>query len=376
MYLTSAQLFSIQNPVPIAKSKPNFLPLLAVFGATIFIGTSLYFFKSTQSKHTTGSVAYATPSVIPTIVPTSRPVQNYLLASQQSFTQAVAKQKTDPQGTVELVNQAISQASSAITDYPSDFRAWQQRGQIYQSLIQTKPEYLSLAIADYKKASLLNPLSAELTKTLAGLYAKAGDATNTKTYLFQTLNLEPTKAQNFYDLAQIQQQTGDLQNALSTYQRLLNLLTDPEQINQVRSQAQALESLLSQAPRQPQATGEGGTATPPLQLDASEQPSLLRADNLADSVIIAAPSTDTPVTLTNQTTTNALAGEGTLLAGQTDLTIVNEHATSATPIYLTVVKGGKNQVFYLKAKQTGQFTAGLDQAIAEDITFNWWILEN
>lgn len=373
MYLTSAQLFSIQNPVPIAKSKPNFLPLLAVFGATILISTSLYLFKSTQTKHTTSSVAYATPSVIPTNQPTSPPVQNYLLASQQSFTKAVAKQKTDPQGTVELVNQAINQASSAITDYPGDFRAWQQRGQIYQSLIQTKPEYLALAIADYKKASLLNPLSAELTKTLANLYAKAGDATNTKTYLFQTLNLEPTKAQNFYDLAQIQQQTGDLQNALSTYQRLLNLLTDPEQINQVRSQAQALESLLSQAPVK---TSPTTTSEQPFQLDASEQPSLLRADNLADSVIIAAPSTDTPVTLTNQTTTNALSGQGTLLAGQTDLTIVNEHATSATPIYLTVTKGGKNQVFYLKAKQAGQFTAGLDQAITEDITFNWWILEN
>ena len=68
------------------------------------------------------------------------------------------------------------------------------------------------------------------------VYAQIGDTQNTLNFLNQTIIIDPTKAQNFYDLAKIQQQVGLLPQALDTYTRLVSLVSDPNQKAQVESE--------------------------------------------------------------------------------------------------------------------------------------------
>ena len=168
----------------------------------------------------------------PTQVPKS--IQHYLLTSQQLFSSALQMQSTialpkptgegGPSEILDLINKSILAATDAIKEFPNDYRGYQQRGKIYQALIESKPDLINQSISDFTTAFKLNPSSAQVSRSLASLYAKKGDASNTIAYLNKTVSLEPTKAQNFYDLAKIQQQAGLISQALNTYNQLLPLI--------------------------------------------------------------------------------------------------------------------------------------------------------
>jgi len=58
-----------------------------------------------------------------------------------------------------------------------------------------------------------------------------------------------------------------------------------------------------------------------------------------------------------------------------EIEINNNKLASNTQIYITIVKGGKNQVLRVKSKTDSSFRVGLDVPIAEDIEFKWWIID-
>ena len=358
------------------KKSNNIFPLLSISGLTLLSFSGLILLKgkgqNTNSLSTINNLS-STTSPTPTQVPKS--IQHYLLTSQQFFSQAIQQQNSnnqDQQSTIDLLNNSILTATTAIKEFPQDYRGYQQRGRIYQALIDSKPDLINQSISDLASAQKLNPNSAEITYTLASLYAKKGDAQNTILYLNQTVALEPTKAQNFYDLAKIQQQVGLLPQALETYNRLVTLITDPNQKVQIESEKSALEKLISQNPSVKNISPNplpSSTTDIPFNLDSPIIQALASND-----LIIAAPDEGSKIEVNNQIDSNSLSGNSILSANQKEISISNTHLTSTSQVYITTTKGGKNQNLQVLSKSEKSFTVGLSSPISEDIEFKWWII--
>jgi len=369
----------------------SFLPLLSISGLTIFSLGGLILLKSSNSTlpnqppspKSSSSVQNTEPVEVPTQVPKS--IQHYLLASQQYFSQALQMQNCrgesctrpspESNNVVNLLNQSILAASDAIKTFPNDYRGWQQRAVIYQNLIDSQPQLLNQAISDFQTAFKLNPSSAEVSRSLAAIYAKKGDAQNTLTYLSQTVILEPTKAQNFYDLAKLQQQVGLLPQALATYSQLLPLISDPNQLAQLKSEQSTLEKIIAQNPNSVRADSNirpspSSIITPTISLNSPTLQALASSTGL----IIAAPETSKDIAVTNQTDSNSFSGSSVLPANTTGLTIANSHLTPTSKVYLTITKGNKDRSLTLTNKTTTDFTVALNSPSLTDTEFKWWIV--
>lgn len=361
-----------------------YLPLLSLSGLTLLSFGSLVLLKSKEQSPSvsTPSTIHNLPSTIsPTQVPKS--IQHYLLSSQQFFTEALQLQNSSagPESVISLLNQSILVATEAIKSFPNDYRGYEQRGRIYQSILNSQPQFLAQAIADFSAVQKLNPSSAEITRTLASLFAKQGDTQNTLAYLTQTVVLEPTRAQNFYDLARLQQQIGLLPQALDTYNRLIPLISDLSQKSQIESEKLALENLVKQSgtgdlhgrPSPEISTPTISVASPLLQAKLIT-PGLPAKAKAAAGLIIAAPETSKNITINSLTEGNALSGTATLPANQKTITLTNSNLKSTSQVYLTITKGGKNQNLQVLSKSDNSFTAGLPSATNENIEFKWWII--
>ena len=310
----------------------NFFPLLSISGITLLSFSGLILLKNKNQNisppiNNTNTTLPET-SVSPTQVPKS--IQHYLLTSQQYFSSALQSQSTTTlpkstdeggpesnQQTLDLLNQSILAATQAIKEFPSDYRGFFQRGRIYQSLLSSQPQLIDQALTDLTQALKLNPTSSEITRSLASLYAFKGDAQNTINLLSQTISIEPTKAQNFYDLAKIQQQVGLLPDALKTYNQLITLITDPTQKSQIESEKSSLEKLIAQNVKSSEvSTKETPSSISPIEIPIQLDSPTIQALASSD-LIIAAPETIDQVTISNITDSNALSGTATLPANQT-----------------------------------------------------------
>ena len=351
------------------KPKSNIFPILSISGLTLLSFSGLILFKNRDQNSTpipTSNTTLPQTSISPTQVPKS--IQHYLLTSQQFFTQASQNQS------VEDLNQSILAATNAIKEFPNDYRGFYQRGRIYQSVLASQPQLFSQVISDLSQAQKLEPNNAEITRSLASAYAQNGDAQNTINYLSQTIALEPTKAQNFYDLALIQQQIGLLPQAIETYNQLITIISDPNQKTQIESEKNSLEKLIAQNPNQnTNKTNQTNTPFPTIDLPSSLDSPTIQAYT-SSGLIIAAPEEINQVQVKNLTTSNSLSGSDILPAGQPEITIANSQVTSSSQVYVTITKGGKNQNLQVLSKSVDSFTVGLDNSISEDIEFNWWII--
>jgi arginine/ornithine N-succinyltransferase beta subunit len=91
-------------------------------------------------------------------------------------------------------------------------------------------------------------------------------------------------------------------------------------------------------------------------------------------LIVAAPEEDKSITVASQTDSNSLSGNTTLPSDQKEITITNDNISSASQVYVTITKGGKNQNLQVLSKSDKSFTVGLDSSISEDVQFKWWII--
>ncbi len=370
------QVGFVQPEIKPKKSSPVF-PLISISGLTLLSFGGLVLLKGNNSQTISSSTINDLPSTIspnPTQVPKS--IQHYLLTSQQYFSQAVSQQgsTTESAPTIELLNNSILAATEAIKEFPDDYRGYQQRASIYKALIDSKPELIDQSISDFTTAYKLNSTSAEVARSLASLYAKKGDAQNTIAYLNQTVSLEPTKAQNFYDLAKIQQQAGLLTQALDTYNKLILLVTDATQKTQVETEKSALEKLVAQSPNSSTHPNYSNSLPESVYTEPSniDSPTIQASTNTG--LIIAAPEEDETIKVTNQTDSNSLSGNATLPSGQKEITISNTNISSTSQVYVTTTKGGKNQNLQVLSKSDKSFIVGLDSSISEDVEFKWWII--
>jgi len=360
----------------------NIFPILSISGITLLSFSGLVLFKSKgqpSSTVPTSNTTLPATSISPTQVPKS--IQHYLLTSQQYFTSASTKSVDEggssQQTAIDLLNQSILAATNAIKEFPNDYRGFYQRGRIYQSVLTSQPQLISQVLADLSQAQKLEPTNAEITRSLASAYAIKGDAQNTISYLSQTIALEPTKAQNFYDLAKIQQQVGLLSQAIDTYDKLISLVADPTQKTQVEAEKSSLEKLIAQNPNQN--TNQTSQTTSPSP-STQNLPSNISIDSptiqaaASGGLIVAAPEELDQVKVSNLTTSNSLSGNSTLLSNTKEITINNSQVTDKSQVYVSITKGGKNQNLQVISKSVGSFIVGLDTAINENIEFKWWII--
>jgi len=354
-------------------NKTNLIPLFSISGLTLLSIGGLILLKTRNSSPygqipISAPISNTEPAEIPTQVPKS--IQHYLLTSQQSFSQALTLQatKSSSDDIISSLNQSITSATNAIKEFPADYRGYEQRGKIYLSLLDSQPQLLTAAISDYQQAQKLNSSSADLTRQLASLYARKGDLQDTLNYLSATVSLEPTKAQNFYDLAKLQQQAGLFPDALNTYNQLLPLISDSTQKTQVETEKTTLEKIIAQNNIKISTSPTTIPKTTPI-LDGN----LLQASTLS-SPIIAAPESSPNISLNNQTDSNSLSGTATLFSNKKQITVKNSKLTPNSQVYLSILTGGKNQSLELLSKSTDSFTAGFQSPLSEDVTFKWWIV--
>jgi len=362
--------------------KNNNLKIVA--GSVVFsmigFGVVMLLKKDGVTKESNIEVKTPDNEVVARISPTQINIQKHLLASQQYFSQALQAQSMgEAQEVIQFLNKSLEEAGMAIANFGDDFRGYQQRGKIYQSLISASEilneqdkQFLSQAIADLSKAYKLNTELAEISRDLANLYAKAGDATKTIFYLSETIRIEPTKAQNFYDLARIQNQSGDIVSALETYKQLVWLVSDTNQKQIIEAEKQSLEKILAENPDLKQKTKVDYIPTPTEGI-LREGPKIEASRK--SNVIIAAAEEKEELEVTGMTESNSYSGEATLAANQADVEIKNENLTADAQVYVSIIKGGKNQVLRVKSKTDSSFRVGLDIPIAEEIEFKWWIID-
>ena len=328
-----------------------------------------------EIKQTDGSVAART-----TPAKASSSVQQYLLSSQQYFSQALQSQSSggSNQEVIDFLNKSIDEASQAVANFPDDFRSWQQRGKIYQSLISQSEQlaeqdssFLKQAISDLSKSYQLNNDSVEVNRSLASMYARVGDANNTIRFLTEAIRIEPTKAQNFYDLAKIQSQSGQVAGALETYKQLIWLVSDNEQREILEKEKTALEKILAENPDLSIDTKIGIVPSPTGELERDGPVIKASTDS---GVVIAAYEDRAKLEVSGMTESNSMSGTAKLASGQTEVEIENSNLSASAQVYVSAVKGGKNQVLRVKSKTDSSFKVGLDLAIGEDIEFKWWII--
>jgi hypothetical protein len=79
--------------------------------------------------------------------------------------------------------------------------------------------------------------------------------------------------------------------------------------------------------------------------------------------------------------TNATAGIGILPAYESEVMIYNPQVTGESLVYVTATTNTENKVLYVKAKKAtisptepGWFIIALNESIAQDVQFNWWII--
>ena len=86
---------------------------------------------------------------------------------------------------------------------------------------------------------------------------------------------------------------------------------------------------------------------------------------------------------TDSVTANKTSGKAKIAANFKEVIIKSELLTGNSLIYVTPVGSTENKVLYVKSqtaenKETGdkegQFVVGFDEAIGQEVEFNWWVV--
>ncbi len=377
-----------QNLTPPSINLKSYLIIPAIpatFGLLLLVKSALS--PSSPSLSPTPASPAANQGPEPTQVP--KGIQHYLLASQQFFSQALQAQNSQrpTEEITTLLNQSLENATAAINLFPQDPRGWTQRAELYASLPPQDLPYLNQALAAYQKAYTLQP-TPQVTRQLALLWGKKGQAVETIRWLEKTVLLEPTNAQNFYDLARTQTQAGLLTQAVKTYEQLVPLIVDPTKRQEITATKNSLEQLLAQ---NIQKAPETISPAPPSdgQINLPENPPAIQASLISQGLLIAAPDQEQKeLTVTGQTDSNSTSGLVSIPPGQKETKVYTNLLNDQTQVYLATEKGGKNLTPQVASKYTEKicdpqspqvcgnyFTISLDSPTPDNMTIRWWIIE-
>ena len=314
-------------------------------------------------------------------------ISYYITTSQEflnkarSLANSAGSEQTpeEKQEILATINQALDLANQAIAVYPHDDRGFSQRASIYQALIPFLPESTQLAITDLKQATQLNARNPDYFRQLAKLHSAKGEFENASLATYNAHVLSPTNVQTLYDLADYLEKSGQLNKASRYFEKLMALMVnDDENFEIVKARKMKIDRLLTQSGLEH--LSEPGQEAPSM-LNAQEETIIgtqelpLEQASLAHNLIIAEAGQDPGESDTGEIDTNAKTGNGTILAGQTEVVIENNHVAADKQIVIVATSETENQVVYLAArKENSWFKVSIDQPIGKNIKFDWWIV--
>lgn len=167
------------------------------------------------------------------------------------------------QNIVSLLQQSIASGRNAATLSPSTSQNWQSLSNIYRNLINVGQNADQFAIATLNQAITLDPYNPQLYIQLGGIYYQLGQFEAAQTQFQTAVNLKKDFANAYYNLGHALESKGDLQNALSVYQIVKQLVKDDAaNLKKIDEEIKALEAKAGEASK-PAANVEKPTKNQP-----------------------------------------------------------------------------------------------------------------
>ena len=344
------------------------------------------------------------------VSPSTPPVQSsgamvysptqYIYLSQSFFSdgqmlsQNRQQSEEDKKVIITKLQQAVDTISEGIGKFPKRPELWAHRATIAWSIASAFPHALPNAIADMEEAAKLNPQNPDYTRALSDLYL-AALRTNTNSgnppdsrnlldravyYLARTQEQKPNDAQLLYSLAQLQTKAGLLKNAQISFVKLLPLVTDPTQKQQVESEKANVEKLLAQENASARQRISASTKENTDAIDAmtpSSPPSGLELtpdqQTMSRQLVVAAPG-DAASPYKDAIGSSAYSGTMVIPAGRTNVIVENNQVTDTAPVYVTPMTTTNATLSVTTKKAGSHFTVSIDSPQPTDTPFQWWIL--
>jgi tetratricopeptide (TPR) repeat protein len=155
---------------------------------------------------------------------------------------------------VGLLQQSINSARQAVTIAPYTSINWQNLGQIYRNLIGVGQNAEQFAVASYNQAITLNPSNPGLRIELGGIYYQLKQWDLAQNQFTVATQLKQDYANAYYNLGHVLEEKGDLQNALTQYQAVRQLVAnDKDNAGKIDTEIAALQDKIG---KQTQAAGD------------------------------------------------------------------------------------------------------------------------
>ncbi len=169
---------------------------------------------------------------------------------------------------LQLIQQSITSARSAISLSPYNTQNWQNLGGIYQSLIGFGQNADSFSISSYQQALALDPSNPQLTLTLGGVYYQLGQWTNAIRAFQAAVGLKPDFANGYYNLGHAYEQTNDYPDALQSFQAVAILVkSDAQNEQKISQEIAAVQQKLNSG----QSTSQTSAKTPTVPTQQPEE---------------------------------------------------------------------------------------------------------
>lgn len=166
----------------------------------------------------------------------------------------------------QLIQQSINSARAATTVSPQNALNWQNLSSIYRSLIGFGQNADTFSVIANQQALVLDPNNPQEYINYGGIFYQLGQWDNAINQFQIAVNLKPDFANAHYNLGHALEQKGNLQDALSQYVIVKQLVSnDKQSVGQINSEISALQAKIGSAAKE-QATSTQSTAEnqPPL----------------------------------------------------------------------------------------------------------------
>lgn len=314
----------------------------------------------------------------------------YINISQRFLTRAEELSKNPNQSAQDkeeiliAVQNSLETINEGINHYPKDDRLYAQRAKIHQGIATFSPSAIDAAIADLDQARRLSPRNPIYPKTQSLILTQKSRYQEASFYAKIAYELEPQNLQNLADLGKIQVKAGQIRLAVSSYQTLASLLPQGgQELEKIKQEIITLKTLLSQVDASQNTelflVGEPTPSLKNIPADINLLPKEQAA--LPGNLIIASSQEQTSDQKRQDFYLNALAGEATIAAGKTEITIYNNNLTENKKINLAPQGETNNQILYVKSKvarpDSGSpyFVVALSRPLNHNLAFKWWIIE-
>ncbi len=235
-----------------------------------------------------------------------------------AFATALAKQDplpdSDRQQVIQLIQQAIAEAKTAVKLNPQNVNTWEHLALTYKQLINTATNADQFALQAYNQALRLDPRHPRLWVEYGGLLQSLNQIENATSAFRQATLLKPNYANAHYNLALAYQAQSQPVPAYQEIQKVLSLIDPQTQAYTIASQLaqelkdqaekslQSLPASSSQAPGSP--TSPESTLTAPTLLEPLNQLETIPLPDSASPQELLSPESSPPSTSTNPSPTS------------------------------------------------------------------------